>query len=110
MNRRIYLGDAEFVTQRQDQADAIAKRNRSVPKAQRVAPKTLAHWLRVSSSREQALHCAHVESGITMTALAAELGLTVARVSQLIAREEAKKNNDNEPVARVTRRRAKESN
>ena len=45
-----------------------------------------------------------------MTTLAAELGLTVAPVSQLIAREEAKTNNDNEPVARVTRRRAKESN
>ena len=92
------------MTQMQDQADALAKRNRSVPKAQRGAPKTLAHRLRVSSSREQALHSAHVESGITMTALAAELGLTVARVSQLIAREEAKTNNDNEPVARVTRR------
>ena len=109
LNRQIYLGGDEFVTRMQNQADALAKRNRSVPKAQRVAPKTLAHWLRVSGSREQALHCAHVESGITMTALAAELGLTVARVSQLIAREEAKTNNDNEPVARVTRRRATES-
>ena len=110
LNRQIYLGDDEFVRQMQDHANAIAKGNRSVPKAQRAAPKTLAHWLRVSGSREQALHCAHVESGITMTALAAELGLTVARVSQLIAREEAKKNKDNAPVAPVTRRRATESN
>ena len=110
LNRQIYLGDDEFVTQMQDKADASAKRNRSVPKAQRVVPKTLAQWLRVGGSREQALHSAHVESGITMTALAAEIGLTVARVSQLIAREEAKKNNDNKPVVRVTRRSATESN
>ena len=42
-------------------------------------------------------------------ALAAEIGLTVARVSQLIAREEAKAMiDDGEPVAPVTRRRAKE--
>ena len=44
-----------------------------------------------------------------MTTLAAKIGLTVARVSQLIACEEAKTNNDNEPVAQVTRRRAKRS-
>lgn len=32
---------------------------------------------------------AHTRSGLRMTALAAELGLSVARVSQLIARVEA---------------------
>ena len=51
VNRQIYLGDDEFVTQMQDQADALAKRNRSLPKAQRAAPKTLAHWLPASGSR-----------------------------------------------------------
>ena len=34
------------------------------------------------------LLCAYVHSGITITALAAEMKLTVARVSQLIARAE----------------------
>lgn len=109
LNRQIYLGDDEFVQQMQDHADAVSKRKRSVPKAQRAAPKTLAHWLRVSASREQALHSAYVESGITMTALAAEIGLTVARVSQLIAREEAARNSDNKAAAPVTRRRTKAS-
>ncbi len=32
------------------------------------------------------LYRAYTQSGLTMTALAAEIGLTVARVSQLIAR------------------------
>ncbi|MFG6457435.1 hypothetical protein [Roseateles sp. BYS96W] len=34
------------------------------------------------------MHRGYTESGLTMTAMAAELGLTVARVSQLIARVE----------------------
>jgi putative transposase len=34
------------------------------------------------------LRRAYTDSGLTMTAMAAELGLTVARVSQLIARAE----------------------
>lgn len=89
LNRQIFLGDDEFVRQMQGHADAAAKRSRTVPKAQRSAPKTLAQWLKACESREEALRLAHIESGITMTALAAEIGLTMARVSQLIARAEA---------------------
>ena len=46
------------------------------------------NWLGGCSSRAEALHCA-LDCGISMTALAAELCLSVARVSQLIARAEA---------------------
>ncbi len=42
-----------------------------------------------SGFREQALLRAHVERGITLTALARELGLSVSQVSRLIARAEA---------------------
>jgi len=62
---------------------------KDVPKAQRSTPRDLTHWLRVCENREQALRRAHVESGISMTALAGELSLSVARVSQLIAHAEA---------------------
>ena len=58
------------------------------PKAQRSVPRTLKYWLTETGSREEALRCAYVHSGISMTALAAEMQLTVARVSQLIARAE----------------------
>jgi hypothetical protein len=44
-------------------------------------------------SREQALLRAHVERGITMTAPARGLGLSVSRVSRLIARAEAQRRN-----------------
>jgi putative transposase len=54
-----------------------------------MTPRPLAHWLAVSASREEALYRAHTEGGLTMTALAAELGLSVSRVSRLIARAEA---------------------
>jgi len=58
------------------------------PKAQRNAPKTAPHWLQASANREEALWLALARSGITMSALAAELGLSVAKVSQLIKRLE----------------------
>ncbi|MDH3461569.1 MAG: transposase [Burkholderiaceae bacterium] len=88
LNRQIYLGDDDFVMRMQSLAAQDGAISKNVPKPQRSMPKDLAHWLRVCESREEALRRAHVESGISMTALASELGVTVARVSQLIARAE----------------------
>jgi putative transposase len=61
----------------------------SIPLRQRAVPKGLSDWLRECGSREEALWMAHTRSGLRMTALAAELGLSVARVSQLIAKAQA---------------------
>ncbi len=48
-------------------------------------------WLGVCDSREEALFRAHTEGALTMSAIAKELGVSVSRVSRLIARaEEAK--------------------
>lgn len=93
LNRQIYLGNEDFVERMQRLAMACTVQapraaSRAVPKTQRVQPHTLAQWLDKCATREDALRCAYVHSGITMTALAAELGLTLARVSQLIARAE----------------------
>ncbi len=89
LNRQIYLGDDDFVARMQSLVTVGAATGKTVPRVQRTKPRDLAHWLGVCSSREEALRCAHVQSGISMTALAAELRLSVARVSQLIARAEA---------------------
>ncbi|WP_263561852.1 transposase [Paucibacter sp. DJ1R-11] len=90
LNRQIYLGDNDFVQRMLDAAEPGAAGSREVPKAQR--PKTmklnLAQWLALAPSREEALRRAHTEGGMTMTAIAAELGLTVARVSQLVSKAE----------------------
>ncbi|HEY9107969.1 MAG TPA: hypothetical protein VIN58_14905 [Roseateles sp.] len=63
-----------------------SKRSLIVPKAQRSSTKTLAEWLAQCGSREEALRRTHAESGLTMAVMAAELGITPARVGQLIAR------------------------
>ena len=88
LNRQIYLGDDEFVGRMLDAALPGAKRSAPVPKVQRRSTLTLVDWLARCATREDALRCAHEESGLSMTAMAAELGVSGARVSQLIARAE----------------------
>jgi putative transposase len=80
-----------FVERMQKMADAKRTTAREIPKAQRRTTRSLAQWLSACNSREEALFWAHTESGLTMSALAKELGLSFSRVSRLIARaEEAK--------------------
>ena len=69
-------------------ADSRARQSVDVPKAQRRSPRTLAQWLACCPSRGEALRRAHAESGLSMTDMAKALGLSVARVSQLIAKAE----------------------
>jgi len=88
LRQQIYLGDEEFIRNQQDEADKAGLTSREVPKAQRTKNVTLAQWMAHSEDRAEALWHAHVDSGITMTALANELGVSVARVSQLIRRHE----------------------
>jgi REP element-mobilizing transposase RayT len=91
LRQQIYLGDAEFVERMRSRAEPRRAGARETPKAQRSRPITLKQWLATCDSREQALYRAHTESGLSMTAIARELGLSVSRVSRLIARtEEAK--------------------
>ncbi|NWG76674.1 MAG: transposase, partial [Rubrivivax sp.] len=62
-----------------------------VPRAQRAAAHSLQHWLAVCATREEAALRAHRESGLTMAAIGRELGVSGARVSQLIARAERRR-------------------
>ena len=59
-----------------------------VPKLQRKRPGTLQDCLNCNADRAQALRLAYREHGITMTSMARELGLSVSRVSRLIAMAE----------------------
>jgi len=95
LRQQIYLGDAGFVERMQDLLTSVDTPGRQaslheVPRQQRREPVTLAQWLARSATRELALWLAHTRSGMTMTAIARELGLSVSRVSRLIAAEEAK--------------------
>ncbi|SEK65568.1 REP element-mobilizing transposase RayT [Roseateles sp. YR242] len=79
LRHQIFLGDAAFVQR-------TVRLSERVPRAPR--PRGLREWLRNSGSREEALYRAHTEGGQSMTALARELGLSVSRVSRLIAGHE----------------------
>ena len=66
-------------------ADPKRKTAREIPKAQRRMSRNLVQWLSACDSREEALFRAHTESGLTMSAIARELGLLISRVRRLIA-------------------------
>lgn len=88
LRQQIYLGDEQFVARMQAMAEPARASSRETPKGQRSRPATLEQWLSVCGSREEALHRAHTVSGLSMTGIAGELGLSVSRVSRLIARAE----------------------
>ena len=91
LRQQIYLGDEGFVERMQKMADPERKTAREISKVRRRTSHSLAQWLSVCASREEALFPAHTESGLTMSAIAKEFDLSVSRVSRLIARmEEAK--------------------
>lgn len=54
-------------------------------------PVPLAQWLASCTTREEALHRAHTESGLRMSDMAGELSLSVSRVSRLNALAEQAK-------------------
>jgi len=89
LRQQMYLGDEAFVDRMQALAAPPRKAARDTPRTHRMPARRLAHWLDLCANREEALYRAHTEGGLTMTALAAELGLSVSRVSRLIAKAEA---------------------
>ncbi|MBL8314854.1 MAG: hypothetical protein JNK55_14000 [Rubrivivax sp.] len=92
LRQQIYLGDDLFVKRMQAlAADGGPTDSPEVPRAQRLPPLALGPVGAEGESRERALPRAHVERGVTMTALARELGLSVSRVSRLIALAEAER-------------------
>ena len=90
LRQQVYLGDEAFVQRMQAQAGAPALYCAEVPRRQRSDPTTLSRWLAACDSRDEAVWMAHRRSGMTLTAIAAELGLSIGRVSQLVARARAR--------------------
>jgi REP element-mobilizing transposase RayT len=85
LNQQVFLGDDAFVQRLQALLSAQQAVAPNIPKTQRRSPKSFAAWLHETGHRDQALHLAHAESGLSLTVLAAEVGLSVARVSQIVA-------------------------
>jgi REP element-mobilizing transposase RayT/DNA-directed RNA polymerase specialized sigma24 family protein len=91
LRQQIYLGDEAFVERMQALAEPRNSTDNDIPKIQRRKSRTLAQWLQSCENREQALYHAHTHSAMTMSAIARELGLSISRVSRLIARAELAK-------------------
>jgi REP element-mobilizing transposase RayT len=82
---QVFLGDESFVESALAALPARQRQAVEVPRVQRHRPVSLGQLMREGLSREAALHAAYTEGGLTMTQLASELGLSVSRVSRLIA-------------------------
>jgi len=89
LQQQIYLGDADFVGRMQALAQPLTAADKEVPRVQRQPPSTspppAETWPAQTQARAIALWRACREEGATMTALAARCGLSVSRVSRLIA-------------------------
>ncbi len=94
LRQQIYLGDDEFVARMQERAGLSTglERGKDIPTAQRRQQqgRALSEYLAESATREEALWLAHAKSAMTMTQIGRELGLTTARVSQLIRRHQGR--------------------
>lgn len=89
LRQQVYLGDEDFVARMLALVEPSRASTAEVPKVQRQSAQlTLQQWLAECHTREQALWHAYRDSGLSMTEIAAELGLSLSRVSRLIAGEE----------------------
>lgn len=84
LRQQIFLGDEAFAARMRAHGAAPVRGAKRRP-ASREPARGLSACLREGLSRSEALYRAHTEGGQSMTALAAELGLSVSRVSRLIA-------------------------
>jgi REP element-mobilizing transposase RayT len=89
LRQQIFLGDENFVLHMQALMAAPRVADKNIPKPQRLLThKPLQAWLEQGASREEGLFNAHTQGGLSMSAMARTLGLSVSRVSRLIARYE----------------------
>lgn len=104
LRQQIFMGDDEFVGRMQERMRPELVAQVEIPRQHRTRPATKAADAEPSASALQAawsggrleldqrsrpLHRAYCEQGRTMTELAREMGLSVSRVSRLIAAAEA---------------------
>lgn len=89
LRQQMYLGDEAFVVRMQALAADHLVSDKEIPKAQRASPKTLQDWLLEMpghGGRDPAIVAAHRQSQLSMSHIARELGLSVSRVSRIVAR------------------------
>jgi len=93
LRQQVFLGDEVFVERtlrRLPAARADGRGTDGVPRRQTRRPASLASMLAAGPERDQAMLRAYRDGAFTLAAIASELGLSVSRVSRVIAAVEAK--------------------
>jgi len=90
LRQQIFLGDEAFARACLAQAARAERSVKATRAGKRARATSMQDWLLQSDSREQALYRAHTEGGLTMSAMARTLDLSVSRVSRIVASYERK--------------------
>ncbi len=91
LSGQIYLGDERFV-ERVQAKDKGRRDPSEIPRAQRRAKaRPLDDYLSHRGGRDQGILQAYRSGGYTQTAIARALGLSVSRISRVILKQEAKR-------------------
>jgi putative transposase len=91
LRQQVYLGDEDFVQRMQQLATPERLATSEIPKRQRKLKQSwTSHLVDAGGNRDAALLTAYRDGGMTMTALAKEVGLSVAHVGRLIGKEQVK--------------------
>jgi REP element-mobilizing transposase RayT len=88
LRQDIYLGDDAFVSNVLQRAGVVARSSTDIPAAQRRVPKSALKPARGSADRDDAINIAYRQDGMTMTAIAAAVGLSVSRISRIVRKRE----------------------
>lgn len=95
LRQQIFLGDEAFVANALARLPSTATRASDIPRRQRQVPASWAQFLsNAGQDRDAALHAAYTQGGLTMSHLATQTGLSVSRVSRIIAAVESAPRHD----------------
>jgi putative transposase len=90
LRQQIFLGDEAFVANVLARLPSTAARASDIPRPQRQLPASWAQFLsNAGQDCDAALHAAYTQGGLTMSHLATQAGLSVSRVSRIIATVES---------------------
>jgi putative transposase len=107
LRQQIYLGSDDFVERMQRLASVRQSAEKEIPQAHRVkatqpSAGPLETWAiclaRCQGQRDQAMHAAYRDGLLTMSALARTLGLSLSRVSRVVAQQEAQQKTQQEAL------------
>ncbi len=89
LRQQVFLGDEAFVDQALRRCDLRAARPDGVPRQQTRVPQEMGVMLAKHLDRATGMHAAYKDGGFKMVEIAQYVGLSVSRVSRLIAEREA---------------------